>query len=83
MTDLSHVHRGCRERLLWVRIHRRSSLRDVGDVIQTSKHDLMARGVAIDLLQMAKQVGPQCETAEYKDLSGEESLTLDFIVVDD
>ena len=31
----------------------------------------MARGVAIDLLRMAKRVGPQCEAAEYEDLSGE------------
>ena len=30
----------------------------------------MARGVAIDLLQMAKRVGPQCEAAEHEDLSG-------------
>ena len=43
----------------------------------------MARGIAIDLLQMAKRVGPQCEAAEYEDLSGEENLTLDRIVVDD
>ena len=56
---------------------------DVGRVIQTSKPDLMARGVAFDLLQMAKRVGPQCEAAEYEDLSGEKSLTLDRIVVDD
>ena len=40
----------------------------------------MARGVAIDLLQMAKRVGPQCEAAEYKDLSGEKSLTQDSVV---
>ena len=31
----------------------------------------MARGVAFDLLQMAERVGPQCEAAEYEDLSGE------------
>ena len=43
----------------------------------------MARGVAIDLLQMAKRVGPQCEATEYEDLSGKENLTLDRIVVDD
>ena len=43
----------------------------------------MARGVALDLLQMAKQIGPQCEAAEYEDLSGEENLTLDRIVTDD
>ena len=45
---------------------------DVRDVVQTSESDLMARGVAIDLLQMAKRVGPQCEAAEYEDLSGKE-----------
>ena len=56
---------------------------DVSHVVQTSKSDLMARGVAFDLLQLAKQIGPQCEAAEYKDLSGEEGLTLDCIVVDD
>ena len=42
----------------------------VRDVVQASKSDLMARGVAIDLLQMAKRVGPQCEAAEHEDLSG-------------
>ena len=43
----------------------------------------MARGVAFDLLQMAKRIGPQCKAAEYEDLSWEKSLTLDRIVVDD
>ena len=43
----------------------------------------MARGVAIDLLQMAKRVGPQDEAAKYEDLSGEKNLTLDHIVADD
>ena len=56
---------------------------NVGDVIVTPKPDLMARGVAIDLLQMAKLVGPQCEATKYEDLSGEENLTLDCIVLDD
>ena len=56
---------------------------DVRDVIQAPKYDLMARGVAINLLQMAKRVGPQYEAAEYEDLSGEENLTLDRIVADD
>ena len=56
---------------------------DVGRVVQVSRSDLMARGVALDLLQMAKRVGPQCEAAEYEDLSGEENLTLDRIVADD
>ena len=34
----------------------------------------MARDVALDLLQMAKRVGPQYEATEYEDLSGEENL---------
>ena len=50
---------------------------DIGGVVQVSEPDLVARGVALDLLQMAKRVGPQCEAAEYKDLSGEENLALD------
>ena len=56
---------------------------DVGSVIQASEPELMARGIAIDLLQPAKRIGPQCEAAEYEDLSGEENLTLDLVVVDD
>ena len=35
----------------------------------------MARGVAFNLLQMAKRISPQCKAAEYEDLSGEKSLT--------
>ena len=54
----------------------------VGRVIQTSKSDLMARGVAIDLLRMAKRVGPQCEATEHEDLSREESFSLDSVIVD-
>ena len=56
---------------------------DVRNIVQTSKSDLVARGVAIDLLQMAKRVGPQCEAAKHEDLSGEEDFPLDSIVVDD
>ena len=56
---------------------------DVVRVVQTSKSDLMARGVAFNLLQVAKRIGPQCEAAEDEDLSGEKSLTLERIVVDD
>ena len=55
---------------------------DVGSVLQASKPDLMARGIAIELLQMAKRVGLQYEAAEYEDLSGEENLTLDHIIAD-
>ena len=56
---------------------------DVRDVVQASESDLMARGVAIDLLQMAERVGPQYEAAEYKDLSGEEDFSLDHVITDD
>ena len=51
-------------------------------IVQVSEPDLVARGVAVDLLQMAKRIGPQCEAAEHKDLSGEKSLTLDRVVDD-
>ena len=43
----------------------------------------MARGVAFDLLQMAKGVGPQYEAAEYEGLSGKEGSFLDSIIADD
>ena len=56
---------------------------DIGHVVQVSKPDLMARGIAVDLLQMVERIGPQCETAEHEDLSGEKNFTLDHVVVDD
>ena len=56
---------------------------DVDRVVQTSKSDLTARGVAFNLLQMAKRVSPQCKADEYEELSGEKSLTLDRIAIDD
>ena len=56
---------------------------DVRDIIQASKSDLVARGVAIDLLQMAKRVGPQYEAAEYENLSGEKGLSLNSVAIDD
>ena len=43
----------------------------------------MARGVAFDLLQVAERIGPQSKAAEDEDLSGQQGLTLDCIVVDD
>ena len=56
---------------------------DICRVVQVSEPDLVAVGVAVDMLQMAKQIGPQCEAAEHKDLSGEKSLALDRVVDDD
>ena len=55
---------------------------DIIRVVQVSELDLVARGVAVDLLQMAKRIGSQCEAAEHKDLSGEKSLTLDRVFDD-
>ena len=52
-------------------------------VVQVSEPDLRVGGIAIDLLQVAKRIGPQREAAEHEDLSGEESLTLDSVVNDD
>ena len=49
---------------------------DVCEVVQAPESDLMARGIAFDLLQMAKRVGPQCEATEYEDLPWEEDLPL-------
>ena len=56
---------------------------DICNVVQASKSDLMARGVAVDLLEMAKRVGPQYEAAEHKNLSGEEGSSLDSVIIDD
>ena len=55
---------------------------DIRDIVQASKSDLMARGVAINLLQMAKRVGPEYEAAEYENLSGEEGFSLDSVTID-
>ena len=68
---------------LWLESVKDQVSADVSRIVQTSKSDLMARGVAVDLLQMATRVGPQYEAAEYEDLYGEENLTLDRIVEDD
>ena len=56
---------------------------DIRDIVQAPESDLTARGVAVDLLQMAKRVGPHCEATEHEDLSREEGFPLDSIVVDD
>ena len=55
---------------------------DICHVVHVSGPDLVARGEAIDLLQPAKRIGPQCEAVEHKSLSREKSLTLDRVVDD-
>ena len=65
---------------LWLESIEDQVFADVSREVQTSKSDLTARGVAFDLLQMAKRIGPQYEAAEYEDLPGEENLTLDRVV---
>ena len=56
---------------------------DISDIVQISKTDLVTRGVAVDLLQLANRVGAQCEAAEYEDLAREKNLLPANIVVDD
>ena len=67
---------------LWLKSVEDQVSTDVRDIVQASESDLMAKGVAIDLLQMAERVGPQYEAAEYNDLSGKEN-PLDCVVEDD
>ena len=55
---------------------------NISCVVQVSEPNLVAGGVAIDLLQMAKRIGPQCEAAKHEDLSREKSLPLDRVVDD-
>ena len=83
VVELDHAHRDSAARLAMARTRRSQVSADVSRIVQTSKSDLMARGVAFNLLQMAKRIGLQCKATEYEDLSGEKSLTLDRIVVDD
>ena len=78
-TELGHTHRDDRRAWLWLESVEDQVSADVGRVIQTSESDLTARGVAFDLLQMAKRIGPQCKAAEYEDLSGKKNLTLDSV----
>ena len=68
---------------LWLESIKDQVSADVSREVQAAKYDLTARGVAFDLLQMAKRVGPQYEAAEYEDLSGEKGLTLDCVIIDD
>ena len=68
---------------LWVESIEDQVSADVSREVQASESALVARGLAFNLLQMAKRIGPQCKAAEYEDLSGEESLTLDCVVVHD
>ena len=56
---------------------------DIRNIVQAPKSDLMARGIAFDLLQMAKRIGPRCEAAEHEDLPGEKSFSLDGVIIDD
>ena len=42
----------------------------VSRIVQTSKSDLMARGVAFNLLQMAERIGPQCKPPNTKNCPG-------------
>ena len=71
-----------RRTLLWLEPVEDQVSADVSRIVQTSKSDLMARGVAFNLLQTAKRIGPQCTATEYEDPTGEKGLTLDYIIDD-
>ena len=43
---------------------------DVRNVVQASESDLMARGIVVDLLQMAKRVGPSTKPPNTKKIPG-------------
>ena len=81
--ELCHVHRseGSDRRGLKSVEDRVST--DVRDIVQASESDLIARGVAVDLLQMAKRVGPQYEAAEHENLSREIGFSSDSVTMDD
>ena len=83
MTDLSHVHRSEGSDRRGLKSIEDQVSTDIRDVVQASKSDLVARCIAIDLLQMAKRVGPQYEAAEHENLSGEEGFSLDHVITDD
>ena len=51
--------------------HRPESIEDqvsanIRRVVQVSEPDLVARGVVVNLLQMAKRISPQCKSANTK-----------------
>ena len=83
VAELGHTHRDSAAPRLWLKSVEDQVSADVGRVVQTSKSDMTARGVAYNLLQMAKRISPQCKATEYEDLSGEKGLILDRIVVED
>ena len=83
MTDLSHVHLDEGSDRRGLRFLEDQVSTDIRDVVQASEFDLMARGIAVDLLQMAKRIGLQYEAAEYEDLSREEDASLDSVIIDD
>ena len=58
MTDLGHVSRVARSGSRGLESGEDQVSTDVRNIVQAPKTELMARGVAFDLLQMAKRVGP-------------------------
>ena len=50
----------------WVRIVEDQVSADIGRVVQVSKSDLMARGVALNLLQMAKELARSAKPPNMK-----------------
>ena len=56
---------------------------DISNVVRASESDLMARGVALDLLKVAFSVGVKRGAAEHKKLAGRENPLDVAVAVDD
>ena len=51
---------------LWLELVEDQVSADVNRIVQTSKSDLTARGIAFNLLQKAKRISPQCTAPNTK-----------------
>ena len=56
---------------------------DVSDIVQVSKPDLVVKGITVDLLEAADQVGTKHETTKHKDLSREKGFLGRGVIVDE
>ena len=56
---------------------------DISNVVQASKPGPIAKGVALNLIEVAFCVGTEHEAAEHKKLSGKENSLGVAVVVDD
>ena len=81
--ELDHAPRDSAARLAVARARRRSSLRGCQPCSLSFQTRLDSQGRSFRSAPGGRVNWPQSEAAEDEDLSGEKSLTLDGIVVDD